>query len=145
MGNCTHCQESEGGDIENCISSYDEGLPSPAVEGGECRTGNGSASSWDGATISRLRVRNRVNSRPRKDGLSEDEEIDSANGSLQQFGWDPSNPELSQYMLVTVAISIEKQLEMQDHMIRRLLAESDAEEVRLASSHAGGKFPEGTA
>mmetsp|Transcript_100601 Transcript_100601/g.174692 ORF Transcript_100601/g.174692 Transcript_100601/m.174692 type:complete len:204 (-) Transcript_100601:43-654(-) len=52
-------------------------------------------------------------------------------GQEVEFAWDPANPELSQYMLATVAINIERQLEMQDRMIKKLLEDSDAEEARL--------------
>lgn len=53
---------------------------------------------------------------------------------------DPTlNPELSQYVLATMAINIERQLEMQDHMISKLLEDSDAEEARL---RAEGKLPD---
>mmetsp|Transcript_73166 Transcript_73166/g.191789 ORF Transcript_73166/g.191789 Transcript_73166/m.191789 type:complete len:132 (-) Transcript_73166:37-432(-) len=61
---------------------------------------------------------------------------DSATGDR-----DAASSEMSPFMLAMVAVNIERQLEMQDRMIKRLLEESDAEEARLREqpcAEAGG-------
>jgi len=53
---------------------------------------------------------------------------------LLQMGLETASPELSHQLLASVALNIEKQLELQERMIRKLLEESEVEEGSIADS-----------
>jgi len=68
-----------------------------------------------------------------EEGPADCTEQDDALSAVQQWQphWDPAKPGArSNELLATVALDIQRQLELQDQIIRRLLEESDAAEAR---------------